>query len=126
MKTKLLPLAACAAAALLAPALAVAQALPVKTVEYRSESVGRTLKYNVVLPAKYEQTADRYPVLYLLHGYSSNYTAWARLGVPEAARPYDLIVVMPDAGNSWYVNWATSEADQKNHWEDAIVKDLVG
>ena len=83
MKTKLLPLAACAAAALLAPALAVAQALPVKTVEYRSESVGRTLKYNVVLPAKYEQTADRYPVLYLLHGYSGNYTHWARMGVPD-------------------------------------------
>jgi S-formylglutathione hydrolase FrmB len=38
----------------------------------------------------------------------------------------DLIVVMPDVGNSWYVNWAKSEGDQKNNWEDAIIKDLIG
>jgi S-formylglutathione hydrolase FrmB len=65
-------------------------------------------------------------VLYLLHGYSSNYLAWARMAVPEYARSYDLIVVMPDVGNSWYVNWAVSEDGQKNRWEDYLVKDLIG
>src|SRR6266849_1437392 len=85
---------------LLFPAAALAQPLPVKTVEFASEAVGRKMKYNIVLPAKYEQTADRYPVLYLLHGLTSNYTAWARLEVPEHARAFDLIVVMPDVGNS--------------------------
>jgi putative tributyrin esterase len=108
------------------PTTAFAQPLPVKTVEFNSESVGRKLKYNIILPAKYEQTTDRYPVLYLLHGFSSNYTAWARMGVPEYARAYDLIVVMPDAGNSWYINWAKSEDSQKNNWDDAMVKDLIG
>jgi S-formylglutathione hydrolase FrmB len=107
-------------------ASALAQSLPVKTVEFNSESVGRKMKYNIVLPTKYEQSNDRYPVLYLLHGFSSNYTAWARMGVPDYARAYDLIVVMPDAGNSWYVNWAKSEEGQKNKWEDAIIKDLIG
>ncbi len=106
--------------------LASAQALPVKTVEFDSPSVGRKLKYNIVLPEKYDSSTDRYPVLYLLHGYSSNYTAWARLKVPTYARHFDLIVVMPDAGNSWYVNWAKSEDGQKNAWEDAIIKDLIG
>jgi S-formylglutathione hydrolase FrmB len=108
------------------PAVAPAQPLPVKTVEFNSESVGRKMKYNIVLPARYEQTTERYPVLYLLHGFTSNYTAWARMGVPEYARAYDLIVVMADAGNSWYVNWAKSEDGQKNAWEDSIVKDLIG
>jgi putative tributyrin esterase len=108
------------------PPAASARALPVQTVEFASEAVGRKMKYNVVLPTKYAQTEDRYPVLYLLHGYSSNYTAWARLGVPEYARAYDLIVVMPDAGNSWYVNWAKSEDGRKNRWEDCIIKDLIG
>jgi S-formylglutathione hydrolase FrmB len=91
-----------------------------------SESVGRKMKYNIVLPEKYEKSAERFPVLYLLHGYSSNYTAWARMGVPEYARQFDLIVVMADAGNSWYVNWAKSDESQKNQWEDAIIKDLAG
>jgi PhoPQ-activated pathogenicity-related protein/S-formylglutathione hydrolase FrmB len=125
MKTKLLPLLAWGAFWLLFPAGAQAQALPVKTVEFNSDAVGRKMKYNIVLPAKYEQSTDRYPVLYLLHGLTSNYTAWARMGVPEYARAYDLIVVMPDVGNSWYVNWAKSEADQKNRWEDYVVKDLI-
>src|SRR5262245_8379985 len=125
MKTKLFSLPAVAWGRLL-PAAAQGQALAVTTVEFPSESVGRKMKYNVVLPAPYEQTTDRYPVLYLLHGLTSNYTAWARLKVPEYARAYDLIVVMPDVGNSWYVNWAKSEDGQKNNWEDAIIKDLIG
>jgi S-formylglutathione hydrolase FrmB len=126
MKTKLFSLLAWGAFWLLFPSDALAQALPVKTVEFTSESVGRKMKYNIVLPVKYEQTTDRYPVLYLLHGFSSNYTAWARMGVPDYARALDLIVVMPDVGNSWYVNWAKSEDGQKNLWDDYIVKDLVG
>jgi S-formylglutathione hydrolase FrmB len=123
---KLLPLPAWTILTLLFPAAALAQPLPVKTVEFNSESVGRKMKYNIVLPAKYEDTTDRYPVLYLLHGLTSNYTAWAMLGVPRYARAYDLIVVMPDAGNSWYVNWAKSDEGQKNNWEDAMIKDLIG
>lgn len=98
----------------------------VKTVEFDAPSIGRKMKYNVILPEKYEATGDRYPVLYLLHGYSANYTHWTRMRVPEYARRYDLIVVMPDAGNSWYANWAETEGDGKNAWEDYMVKDLIG
>jgi hypothetical protein len=32
------------------------------------------MKYNVALPANCEQTTNRYPVLYLLHGLTSDYT----------------------------------------------------
>ena len=101
----------------------------VKTVEFESKSVGRKMKYNITLPEKYDAPGkenERYPVLYLLHGLTSNYVAWSRLSAPRYARAYDLIVVMPDAGNSWYANWAQSDEDQKNNWEDAIIKDLIG
>jgi putative tributyrin esterase len=107
-------------------ATATAQEPAVKSVAFEAPSVGRTMKYNIVLPEGYDDATDRYPVLYLLHGLTSNYTAWARMGVPRYARQYDLIVVMPDVGNSWYVNWAESEGDQKNAWEDFLVKDLIG
>ena len=126
MKGKLVLLLAWGTLGLLFPADARAQPLPVKTVAFDSPAVGRKMKYNIVLPARYDQTTDRYPVLYLLHGLTSNYTAWARMRVPEYARAYDLIVVMPDVGNSWYVNWARSDDGQKNNWEDAIIKDLIG
>lgn len=102
------------------------EGLPVKTVEFSAPSVARKMKYNVVLPSNYEQAQKRYPVLYLLHGLTSNYTAWARMKVPEYARNFEMIVVMPDVGNSWYVNWAQSDDGQHNNWEDFIIQDLIG
>ena len=101
---------------------------PVETVEHQADSVGRSLKFNIVLPATYESEPDRrYPVIYMLHGLTSNYTAWAMLGVPRVVQEHDLdlIVVMADAGNSWYVNWDESEDDSENAWEDYITKDLI-
>ncbi|HEY1603349.1 MAG TPA: alpha/beta hydrolase family protein [Pirellulales bacterium] len=111
---------------LLAGSAPAAEPLPVKTVEHKADSVGRNMKYNIVLPANYETSTERYPVLYLLHGLTSNYTAWAFMKVPEVAASYKLIIVMPDVGNSWYVNWAESAAGQKNQWEDYIIKELIG
>ena len=104
-----------------------AQSLAIRTVEFESPAVERTMKYNIVLPRDYESSSQRYPVLYLLHGLTQNYTAWGLSnGTPFYAGLYDdLIVVMPDAGNSWYVNWAENEAGQKNNWEDHIVQDVV-
>lgn len=111
--------------AALLPVAINAQQAGVKTVSFQSDSVGRTMKYNLVLPVNYEKGDQRYPVLYLLHGLTSNYTDWARMKVPEYASRMEVIVVMPDAGNSWYVNWAKSENGQKNNWEDSIIKDLI-
>jgi S-formylglutathione hydrolase FrmB len=126
MMNKSFPLVAFGAILLLAPSTAQAQPSSAKTVEFDSPSVGRKMKYSIVLPEKYEQSTDRYPVLYLLHGLTSAYTQWPRQGVPLYARAYDLIVVMADGGNSWYLNWAQSDSGQKNNWEDAIMKDLIG
>jgi S-formylglutathione hydrolase FrmB len=126
MKPWPLPTFASLALWLCLTAVTAAEPLPVKTVEFDSPSVGRKMKYNLVLPKKYEQDTKRYPVLYLLHGYSGNYTNWAAMSVPAYAPRHDLIVVMPDVGNSWYANWAAGEEGQKNRWEDFIIKDLIG
>ncbi len=98
----------------------------VKTDEYDSPSVGRRLRCRIILPVGYESSRDRYPVLYLLHGYSGDYTKWSNHGAEKAAEPFAMIIVMADGANSWYVNWAVSERGWKNQWEDAIVKDLIG
>ncbi len=98
-----------------------------RTVEFYSPAVDRTMKYNIVLPTEYESSNERYPVLYLLHGLTQNYTAWGGQGVPVYTGLFnDLIVVMPDVGNSWYINYAESAGGQKNNWEDHIVQDVVG
>lgn len=95
-----------------------------RTVEFFADSVGLTLKYNILLPAGYASSEDRYPVLYLLHGLMGNYTQWAQSASIHTA-DLDLIVVMPDAGNSWYVNWSRSTNGQSNNWEDYLIQDLI-
>ena len=98
-----------------------------KTVTLEAPSLGRKTAYNIILPAGYEPSGDRrYPVLYLLHGLTGNYRNWASMGAARAVQGLDLIVVMPDGGNSWYVNWAESGDGQHNAWDDFIVKDLIG
>ncbi|OFE11231.1 hypothetical protein PHACT_15455 [Pseudohongiella acticola] len=99
-----------------------------QTVSFFSPAVARQMKFDIVLPPDYSESDSRYPVLYLLHGYMQNYTVWGRnLGAAFYARNFsDLIVVMPDAGNSWYINYASSEGRQRNNWEDHIVQDVIG
>lgn len=119
------------------------------TVTFESHAVGRTMAYDVLLPAHYETSQKRYPVLYLLHGHGGHHRVWG-LPLPapwhsaaqtrESWVPRDLIIVMPDAGNSWYVNWqAAARAAVDGHpdrgpgpsegptesWEDYIVIDLI-
>lgn len=98
-----------------------------QTIEFYSPAVDRTMKFDIVLPASYDESSDRYPVIYLLHGYMQNYTVWGRnlAGAFYAREINDVILVLPDGGNSWYVNYARSDNGQKNNWEDHIIRDLI-
>ncbi len=74
---------------------------------YRSETLGMERRLTVYTPAGYEQSGERYPVLYLLHGMGGDEQAWCELGratqimdnliASGKARP--MIVVMPN-GNA--------------------------
>ncbi len=72
----------------------------------------RSMNYSVYLPPNYTTTTRSYPVLYLLHGMGDNHTSWLHNGdlkrtVDEliARRTIEpLIIVMPDAGISYYMN----------------------
>ena len=96
-----------------------------KIVEFEALSIGRTTKYMVLLPEGYETSEKRYPVLYLLHGLLQNYTVWPIMGAAYYSQKYELIIVMPDVGNSWYINWAQSDEGELNNWEDFIIYDLI-
>jgi len=73
------------------------------------------------LPANYEASAQRYPTLFLLHGLYGDDQNWStRTNLVKYARDLNLIIAMPDAGNSWYVNSASNPEDR---YEDYIVKD---
>jgi putative tributyrin esterase len=97
-----------------------------RIVNFEALSIGRQTKYMIFLPDDYDDTEKVYPVLYLLHGFSQNYTVWPMMGVSEYLDTYnDLIIVMPDVGNSWYINWAESDKEELNNWEDFMIYDLI-
>lgn len=81
-----------------------------------------------MLPADYYESDERYPVLYLSHGVTQNHTIWGRnLGAAFYAHNLnDMILVLPDGGNSWFINYASSAAGQTNNWEDHIMEDVIG
>ena len=86
-----------------------------------SAALNRTMKYRILLPQDYATSQRRYPVLYLLHGLTGDYTDWTtRTNLAEYTRALPLIVVMPDGENSWYTNAANGQA----RVEDYIVTDL--
>lgn len=89
---------------------------------FHSSSLTRDMHYRVLLPATYE-AGGRFPVLYLLHGLYGDYMNWdTRTRLEEYAKGINVIVVMPDADDSWYTNSVTAPADK---FEDYIVKDLI-
>jgi S-formylglutathione hydrolase FrmB len=90
---------------------------------FHSASLGRDSHYYAMLPADYAHSQKRYPVLYLLHGWHGDYTNWVKLtNLVEYARRYPIIIITPDAENSWYVNSATMP---QNRFEDFVTKDLI-
>ena len=67
----------------------------------------KPVKNVVILPADYGQdTARRWPVVYLLHGFRGRYDTWigkTQPGLPEAASRTGEVIVCPDGGySSWY------------------------
>ena len=54
---------------LIAAGLQLAQASTIELHTFQSETLGREMRYNILLPAGYENGSERYPVLYLFRGH---------------------------------------------------------
>ena len=95
---------------------------PPTVVQVPSTSLNETRSVSILLPADYAKSARRYPVLYLLHGGGQDHTAFVGRPWFGALASRGIIIVTPNAGESWYVN---SVADPKAKYEDFVVTDLI-
>jgi S-formylglutathione hydrolase FrmB len=96
----------------------------VDTVDTYSTAMKKNIKAVVVTPNNYA-TAGELPVVYLLHGYSGNYSNWIKnaKGLDKMADDYQMIIVCPDGGfGSWY--W-DSPVDEKFKYETYVSSELV-
>ncbi|MEJ2637226.1 MAG: alpha/beta hydrolase-fold protein [Calditrichia bacterium] len=95
----------------------------------KSKILGKEVRYSVYLPFDYETSNRYYPVVYLLHGYTDNDIGWiqygeANLSADEAIadrRIPPMILIMPDAGVSWYIN----NYDSSVRYEDFFIREFM-
>lgn len=88
-----------------------------------SRSINAWLPYTLLLPDGYHRSNERYPVVYLLHGFNQDHTSWfVSSELIRYAAAYRFIIVSPKFGNSWYANSATESG---RRYEDAFVADLL-
>lgn len=96
----------------------------VDTVNVQGKLSHQNAKAVVILPDTYKKGMEKFPVVYLLHGYSGDYANWIKR-VPQLKTyvdKYQLIIVCPDGGySSWYLN---SPINPNSQYETFIGKDV--
>jgi enterochelin esterase-like enzyme len=107
----------------------VPQGKVLESLAMESKILDREVLYTVYLPPGYETDQRKYPVLYLLHGYTGNETDWIQFGNANyiadhaiaAGEITPMIIVTPDGRNDWYVN----SSDGTVLYEDMFVKEFI-
>jgi S-formylglutathione hydrolase FrmB len=95
----------------------------VQDVKFFSKTLQREMPYRVILPKDYFTTEIRYPVLYLLHGYTGHYRSFeSHSNLTRYLDRYQIIVVSIEGENSWYIN---SPTNPKEKWEDYFLHDVI-
>ena len=101
-------------------------AVRVETLQLASRLLGRAVPYDVVLPPGYglvTSRGTRYPVLYLLHGWSGHHDSWIKnTYLKRYAEEHRLIIVTPEGENGWYTDGAVNPADK---FESYVVEELM-
>ena len=102
-----------------------AQAAQVDTIQVFSASMNKNIKTCVIVPDNYKKSKKKFPVVYLLHGYSGNYGTWVKSfkEVLQQVDRYGFIAIGVDGNySSWYFD---SPIDPTFKYETYIIDELV-
>lgn len=100
-----------------------------ESLEFDSKILGRGVKYSVYLPADYDISIRHYSVVYLLHGAGDDETTWIQRGEVHLAADRAIasreipamIIVMPDAALTWYINDYTGKVRYENMFVEEFI-----
>jgi len=90
-------------------------------VTFRSAALNRDMQYRVISPLAME-SGQKLKVVYLLHGRDAGFRDWSNYSDVARFAESGLLLVMPDAGLSYYTNAVKPPQDR---YEDYIVHDLI-
>ena len=95
------------------------------TIQVFSASMNKNIKTCVIVPDNYKKSKKKFPVVYLLHGYSGNYGTWVKSfkEVSQQVDRYGFIAIGVDGNySSWYFD---SPIDPTFKYETYIIDELV-
>ena len=98
----------------------IAFAGTVDTVSIYSTAMHKSKKCVVIKPNNYKKNKTGFPTVYLLHGYSGNYTDWIKKvpQIKDYADQFQMLIVCPDGDySSWYFD---SPVDTSMRYETYI------
>ncbi len=79
--------------------------------QFNSSLLGRNISYRIYLPAEYANSPKRYPVLYMLHGFSGKVDEWMWYGLfgrledlINTGQIQPLIIVLPFGDQEYWVD----------------------
>jgi len=104
-----------------------ANAATVDTALTYSDAMHKNIKAVVVKPGDYS-VDKKFPVVYLLHGYSGNYADWTKndpdkTSIQQLCDRYDVLIVCADGNfSSWYLD---SPVDPAWKYETYVATELV-
>lgn len=102
-----------------------AKAAKIDTISVFSSAMTKNIKTCVITPKGYKKSNKKFPVVYLLHGYSGNYATWVKSfkEVANQADKYGFIIIGVDGNySSWYFD---SPIDSTFKYETYIIDELV-
>jgi S-formylglutathione hydrolase FrmB len=101
----------------------------VDVVQSRLNRPATKLQANVLLPDGYDADANkRWPVLYLLAGVGDNMATWAdpkKGNVGSVLKDFPGIVVMPESGRGYFVDWWRGGSRVGSSWERYYLDEVV-
>lgn len=102
-----------------------AKAAKIDTLQVFSAAMNKNIKTCVITPDSYKKSNKKFPVVYLLHGFSGNYATWVKSfkQVGEQVDKYGFIAIGVDGNfSSWYFD---SPIDPAFKYETYVVNELV-
>ena len=105
------------------------QSKVVESLTMSSKILNKEIKYSVYLPDGFERSASKYPIVYLLNGFTGDETDWNRIGhvkdiTDELIRGNQidpLVIIMPDGDDRLYMN----KDDGTYPYEDMFITELM-
>ncbi len=97
--------------------------------KFYSPILKRQMPYRIYLPAGYQTSQQRYPVLYMLHGLSGSYLEWIDYKLLDTADSMmsqgtikQMIIVLPSGDQEYWVDHANNGPQYGTY----VVQDVVG